>query len=93
MKLHYMMIQMLTALMPVVVRLGEDDEEGQAEELQGSVTRMVQSRPRRFLAGDWRGLWSDAQVDRHQEQRVRTEEEQAASKIRRARHQVLNSYL
>ena len=63
MKLHYMMIQMLAAPMPVAVRLGEDDEEGQAEELQGSVTRMVQSRLRRFLAGDRRGLWNDAQAD------------------------------
>ena len=81
MKLHYMMIQMLAAPMPVAVRLGEDDEEGQAEELQGSVMRMVQSRLRRFLAGDWRGLWNEAQADRHREQRVRTEEEQEASKI------------
>ena len=40
-KLHYMMIQMLAAPMPVTVRLGEDDEEGRVEELQGSVTRMV----------------------------------------------------
>ena len=89
MKLHYMMIQMLAALMPVAVRLGADDEEGQAEELQGSVMRMVQSRLRRFLVGDWRGLWAD----QHQEQRVRTKEEQEASKIRRTRHQVLNDYL
>ena len=29
----------------------------------------------------------------HREQRVRTKEEQEASKIQRARHQVLNSYL
>jgi hypothetical protein len=48
-KLHYLMIQMIAALMPMVVRLGEDDEEGQAEEQQGSVTRMVQSRLRRFF--------------------------------------------
>ena len=40
-KLHYMMIQMLTAPMPVTVKLGADNEEGQAVELQGSVTRMV----------------------------------------------------
>ena len=79
--------------MPVTVKLGADDEEGQAEELQGSVTRMVQSRLRRFLAGDWRGLWNDAQADQHWEQRVRTEEEQEASKLRRATHQVLNGYL
>ena len=72
--------------MPVTVKLGADDEEGQAEELQGSVTRMVQSRLRRFLAGDWRGLWNDAQADQHWEQRVRTEEEQEASKLRRATH-------
>ena len=56
-KLHYLMIQMIAALMPVPVRLGEDEEEGQAEELQGLVTRVVQARLRRFFAGDWQGLW------------------------------------
>ena len=80
-KLHYMMIQMLTALMPVTVKLEADDEEGQAVEQQGLVTRMVQSRIRRFLAGNWRGLWNDAQADWHQEQRVQMEEEQEASKL------------
>ena len=41
-KLHYLMIQMIAALMLTVVQLGEDDKEGQAEEQQGSVMRMVQ---------------------------------------------------
>ena len=78
------MIQMIAAPMPVSVQLGEDEEEGQAEELQGSVTRTVQAslaRLRRFFAGDWRGLWDDAKADRDREQQVRTEEEQEASKI------------
>ena len=43
-KLHYLMIQIIAALMPVSIWLGEDDEEGQVEEQQGLVTRMVQSR-------------------------------------------------
>ena len=80
-KLHYLMIQMIAALMPVSAQLGEDKVEGQAAELQGSVTRMVQARLRRFFVGDWRSLWDDAQADRDREQRVRTEEEQEASKI------------
>ena len=69
-KLHYMMIQMIAAPMPLTVQLGEDDVEGQAEEQQGSVTRMVQSRLRRFFMGNWRGLWEEAQADCGREQRV-----------------------
>jgi hypothetical protein len=92
-KLHYMMIQMFAAPMPLAVRRGADDEEGQPSEQQGSVTKMVQSRLRRVFTGDWRGLWDEAQADMSTEQRVRTEEEQEAAKIRRARHEVLTGHL
>ena len=62
--LHYIMIQSICAPIPVKVQYGQDAEEGQTGEHQGSVTRAAKARLRRWCAGDGKALWDEAQADR-----------------------------